>query len=227
MTSSMVKHRPKPFTAPYFSSLMLLSNLRCEFHRSHRVMKRKAVAAALSVLLVTAAPAGGSEPADRPEEWAHPVHLVGVPNLHRINDKLYRSAQPTEEGMSNLKQLGVKTIVNLRSFHSDRDEIGDTGLRYEHLTMKAWHPEEKEVVRFLRIVNDPESTPVLFHCLHGADRTGTLSAVYRVAVQGWSKKDALEEMVRGGFNYHEIWINLPEWIRDLDIDKIRKESGIE
>jgi protein tyrosine phosphatase (PTP) superfamily phosphohydrolase (DUF442 family) len=190
-------------------------------------MQRRTVTAALSVLLITAVPGSGSENAGRPKDWAQPVPLAGVPNLHRINDKLYRSAQPTEEGMANLKQLGVKTIVSLRSFHSDRDEIGSTGLQYEHIYMKAWHPEEKEAVRFLRIVTDPESMPVLFHCLHGADRTGTMSAIYRVAVQGWSKEDAIQEMVDGGFNYHEIWVNLPKWIRDLDIDKSRKESGIE
>jgi hypothetical protein len=62
---------------------------------------------------------------------------------------LYRSAQPTAIGMHNLKELGIKTVINLRSFHCDRDELGETGLNYEHLTMQAWHPEYKEAVRFL------------------------------------------------------------------------------
>jgi len=39
--------------------------------------------------------------------------------------------------MKNLKSIGIETIVNLRSFHSDRDEIGNSGLAYEHITMKA------------------------------------------------------------------------------------------
>ena len=64
----------------------------------------------------------------RPATWAQPIVMEGVPNLHRVSDALYRSAQPTAAGMRHLRKMGVKTIVSLRSFHSDRDEIGDTGL---------------------------------------------------------------------------------------------------
>ena len=163
----------------------------------------------------------------RPESWAQPVELEGVPNLHKVSDTLYRSAQPTEEGMKNLKEMGIETIINLRSFHSDRDEIGDTGLAYEHIYMKAWHIEYKEALRFLQIVTNPRRTPVLVHCMHGSDRTGTVCAIYRVAVQDWSKEDAIREMTKGGFGFHKVWDNLPEWIEELDIEALRKKVGIE
>jgi hypothetical protein len=39
--------------------------------------------------------------------------------------------------MRNLKAMGIETVVDLRLFHSDRDEIGDTGLAYEQIYMKA------------------------------------------------------------------------------------------
>lgn len=163
----------------------------------------------------------------RPSEWAQAIEQHGVPNLHKVSDTLYRSAQPSAEGMKNLKAMGVETIVNLRSFHSDRDEIADTGLAYEHIYMKAWHPEEKEVVRFLQIVTNPKRTPVLVHCQHGADRTGTMSAVYRIVVQGWSKEDAIKEMVEGGFNFHGVWQNLKDWIDQLDVDEIKRKARIQ
>lgn len=99
--------------------------------------------------------------------WAHRLKLSGLPNLHKVSEDMYRGAQPSAEGMRQLKKLGVKTIVNLRSFHSDRDEIGDTGLAYEHIYMKTWHPEDKEAVRFLQIVTDPNRTPVFVHCKRG------------------------------------------------------------
>jgi len=179
-------------------------------------------------LLSSAVGSAEAEQADRrPDNWAQPVEIGGVPNLHRVSDGLYRSAQPTEEGMRNLKKLGVVTIVNLRSFHSDRDEIGDTDLKYEHITMKAWHPEEKEVVRFLKIVSDPKKGPVLLHCQHGADRTGLQCAVYRVAIQGWSKREALREMTEGGYGFHRIWVNLPTWFEDLPIEKLARQAGID
>jgi protein tyrosine phosphatase (PTP) superfamily phosphohydrolase (DUF442 family) len=77
----------------------------------------------------------GTDP--RPAHWAEPIELKGAPNLHQVSRTLYRSAQPSKERMANLKALGIETIVNLRSFHSDRDEIGETGLAYEHIYVKT------------------------------------------------------------------------------------------
>lgn len=152
--------------------------------------------------------------------------MKGVPNLHKVSDTLYRSAQPSTEGVANLKATGIETIVNLRSFHSDRDEIGNSGIAYEHIYMKAWHPEEEDAVRFLQIVTNPKRTPVLVHCQHGADRTGTMCALYRVAVQGWKKEEAIREMTQGGFGFHGIWKNIPIWFENLDIEAIKKKAGI-
>jgi protein tyrosine phosphatase (PTP) superfamily phosphohydrolase (DUF442 family) len=162
----------------------------------------------------------------REEKWAVWLELPGLPNFHKVSDDLYRGAQPTAEGMRQLKVLGIKTVVNLRSFHSDRKEIGSTGLGYEHIYMKAWHPEDKEVVRFLQIVTDEARTPVFVHCQHGADRTGTMCAIYRIAVQGWSKQEAVDEMTKGGFGFHGIWANLLDYLRDLDIDEMKRRAGL-
>lgn len=126
----------------------------------------------------------------------------------------------------NLKEMGIRTVVNLRSFHSDRDEIGKTKLAYEHIYMKAWHPEREDIVRFLKVVADPERTPVLVHCMHGSDRTGTMSAIYRIVVQGWSKEEALREMTEGGFGFHEVFDNLPAWVKELDIPSLKRDAGI-
>ena len=101
------------------------------------------------------------------------------------------------------------------------------GLAYEHIYMKTWHPEEEDTVRFLQIVTNPKRIPVLVHCGHGADRTGIMCAIYRVAVQNWKKEEALREMTLGGFGFHKIWENLPSWFENLDIESIKKKSGIE
>jgi protein tyrosine phosphatase (PTP) superfamily phosphohydrolase (DUF442 family) len=179
-----------------------------------------------ALVLLNVAYGAETSPANRPAHWAKPIQIPGVPNLHKVSDTLYRSAQPSAEGMKNLKAMGIETIVNLRSFHSDRDEIGDTGLAYEHITMKAWHAEEEDAVKFLQIVTNPTCSPILVHCQHGADRTGTMCTLYRVVVQGWSKEEALKEMTQGGFGFHGIWENLIQWINGLDIEGIRKKARI-
>ena len=158
--------------------------------------------------------------------WAQAMTLPGVPNLHRVSESLYRGAQPTAQGMEQLHKLGIKTIVNLRSFHSDRNEIGTLPLAYEHITMKTWHAEDKEVVRFLQIVTDESRTPVFVHCQRGADRTGTMCALYRVVVEGWTKEQAIAEMTQGGFGFYEGWQNLVEYVRHLDIKSIKLQAGL-
>ena len=171
-------------------------------------------------------PNGEGKAESRDERWARPVKLEGVPNLYKVSDDLYRGGQPTSRGMRALKDAGVKTIVNLRSFHSDRDEIGDIELNYEHIYMKAWHPEDKEAARFLRIVTDRTKVPVFVHCKYGADRTGTMCAIYRIAVQGWTKEEAIKEMTGGGYGFHGVWKNLLRYVDSLDIESIKRKAGL-
>jgi protein tyrosine/serine phosphatase len=178
-----------------------------------------------------AAPTGASQPKQsaalaRPERWATPLARPGLPNLHRVSDTYYRGAQPSAEGMRELERLGVRTVVNLRAVNSDRDEIGDAKLAYEHISFKAWHAEDEDVVRFLRIVTAEERQPVFVHCQHGADRTGMMTAIYRITVEGWSKDDAIAEMTEGGYGFHAIWKDLVEYVRELDVERLKREAGV-
>jgi protein tyrosine phosphatase (PTP) superfamily phosphohydrolase (DUF442 family) len=165
------------------------------------------------------------EPAskDRPASWAEKLDRPGLPNLHKVNTGLYRGAQPTAEGIKELEKLGVKTIVNLRSSHSDKKILGKSTIAVEPIPMNPWHAEEEDVVRFLKIVTDKKRQPVFVHCQHGADRTGVMCAAYRVVVDGWTKQQAIDEMTKGGFGFHSIWSNLPEFIEKLDVEKVKAE----
>lgn len=163
----------------------------------------------------------------RPESWAQPIEMEGVPSLYKVSDDLYRSGQPSAEGMANLEEMGIKTIVNLRLLNSDRDEIDGTSLAYVHIQMEAWDADQEEVVEFLRVVSDPGRVPVLVHCSYGADRTGAMCAVYRIVVQGWTKDEAIREMTQGGFGFHQIWTNLNIWIWKSDLDEIKAQAGID
>jgi protein tyrosine/serine phosphatase len=163
-----------------------------------------------------------ASPENRPcKDWARPIALAGVPNLHQVSLQLYRSAQPTIAGLKNLKSMGLNTIINLRTLHSDRRKLRATSLSYERIFMTVWHPKEREIVRFLKIVVNPRRTPVLVHCRDGSDRTGVVCAIYRIAVQGWTKGAALREMTEGKFGYHHLWVNLPFLVNHLDIARIR------
>lgn len=159
--------------------------------------------------------------------WATLVEKPGLPNVYKVADEVYRGAQPTTQGFQELYKMGIKTVVNLRFRHSDLDDLGKIGLAYIEIPMNAWHPKDEDVVKFLQIVTDPEKVPVFVHCQHGADRTGVMVASYRIIIQGWSKDQAIAEMTEGGFGFHAVWINLPRFIRNLNVGQVRKDLGLD
>jgi protein tyrosine phosphatase (PTP) superfamily phosphohydrolase (DUF442 family) len=180
-----------------------------------------------SVLLTTSGFAAGLDDellertpppsSERNPRWAIRVERPGLPNLHRVSPNLYRGAQPTREGLDELRRLGVRTVVSLRAFHGERHAVTAAGLAYERISFKVWHPEDEDMRRFLAVVGDPARQPVFVHCLRGSDRTGTAVAVYRVFAEGWSREEAIDEMVRGGFGFNRRFSNLEGYLRSLDV----------
>jgi len=146
--------------------------------------------------------------------------VPGVGNFAKISDVLYRGEQPTATGFAELKKRGIKTIINLRSFHSDRSEMKGNGLNYLHIYCKAWHPEDEDVVTFLQVVKDPAHQPVFVHCQHGADRTGMMVAAYRIMEQGWSVEDAAKET--HNFGFHKMFKDIQKYLKEFDRERLLK-----
>ena len=159
--------------------------------------------------------------AARPAHWAEPIPLEGVPNLHRIAPTLYRSEQPTSLGMKNLEKLGIRTVINLRYFNDDHDEIKGTSLRAERTKILTWRIGDKHVIEVMNMLKKTENGPFLIHCQHGADRTGLMSAMYRILEQGWTPDEALQELTDGGFGYHSMWKNIIEYVKSVDVESLR------
>lgn len=176
------------------------------------------VAAASAQDSQMAVPAG-----PRPAQWAEPIALEGAPNLHRITPTLYRSEQPTGIGMKNLEKLGIRTVINLRYFNHDDDEVKGTLLRAERTKILTWRVDDRHVIEVMRMIKKAENGPFLIHCQHGADRTGLMSAMYRRIYHGWSAEDALRELTDGGYGYHSIWQNIQKYVRNADVEKLRAE----
>ncbi len=162
----------------------------------------------------------------RPATWAVKLTGTNLSNFYRVTTNLYRGAQPSARGMAELKALGIKTVVNLRSFHSDRDEALGTGLKLGRLHMEPWHADDEDVVAFLKLVTNTNNLPVYVHCQRGADRTGMLCAMYRVVVCGWTRDEAIREMQDGGFHFNPTWRNLVRYVERADVEKLKQRAGI-
>jgi len=192
-------------------------------------MKPARIAAALFTLTFSVAeaaagadaPSKESAPAARPANWAEPLTLEGVRNLYRITPMLYRSEQPTALGFRNLEKLGIRTVINLRWFNNDDKETTGTQLRTERVRIVTWDIDDHHVIDVMRMLNHTENGPFLIHCQHGADRTGLMSAMYRVLEQGWTPDEALRELTDGGYGYHPVWKNILRYVRSADVDALR------
>lgn len=157
----------------------------------------------------------------RPLEWAVPVG--SSPNLFRVTPTLYRSAQLSQADVVELKKLGVKNVIGLRAFHSDDDWLRNSGIKASRIKIYTWAVDDANIVAALKAIRAAEKEgPVLLHCWHGADRTGLVTAMYRLLYQGWNKAQALDELQNGGYGYHAVWKNIPLYLRDVDVEKIRR-----
>jgi protein tyrosine/serine phosphatase len=130
---------------------------------------------------------------------------IPIKNLWRVNDWLYRGAQPSMESFAILSELNIKTVVNLRwqpgPVARERRRVEELGMQFEHISLNYWTlPQQKNVDDFLELLDDEQLRPIFVHCLHGKDRTGIMIAMYRILRCGWSLHQAYEEMVHCGFH---------------------------
>ncbi len=175
------------------------------------------------VLALLAFTSGVCEPASasRPPHWAKPVASDALRNWYQVDENLYRSGQPDRKGFEEARAKGIKTVINLRTAHSDMPLVDGLGLFVMNVPMTAGGFVEEDIVKALAAIQAAPK-PVLIHCQHGSDRTGLVAAMYRIIFQGWTKEEALSELKRGGFGFHGIYINIPAFIRDVDPLRIRK-----
>jgi len=136
----------------------------------------------------------------RPKDKSHSKasgSAVGVENFGQVTDFYYRGSQPKGEEYNQLATIGVKTIIDLRDDPKDyaRELTEHAGMKYINFPLSDKdYPPPDAASKFLSLVNDKENWPVYVHCAGGRHRTGAMTAVFRMSVQGWDANRAYEEM---------------------------------
>lgn len=140
--------------------------------------------------------------------YSEKIHIAGIPNAGKVNDHLYRGAQPNLSAVAELQKMGVSTVVNLRLEHEDvidaeRQQVESQGLRFVHIPVGGFSaPSNQQIIEFLSIFRDHPADTVFVHCHYGEDRTGVFIASYRMSFEHWPAKQAANEMNSFGFNRH-------------------------
>jgi hypothetical protein len=86
---------------------------------------------------------------------AEKMAVFGIKDFGKMNEYLCRGAQPKEEGIEELKRLGIDTIVDLRGerhglMEKERAPAESLGMRRVSIPGTGWTvPRDEQVAQFL------------------------------------------------------------------------------
>ena len=133
-----------------------------------------------------------------------------IGRFYKVNDNLFRGAQPSEQGFQRLAKLGVKTVIDLRETSSrsrwEADVVRKAGMNYVAFPISSGLavPTGTQIRSILQILSDASQGPVFVHCRQGKDRTGAVIACYRIQHDRWENARALKEARDLGMSWFEL-----------------------
>ena len=163
------------------------------------------------VLVISLAIAASVSPqTDHPEvspskqpraEHAMGKHLTakGIPNFGQVTPTLYRGGQPSVEGFRELAHTGVNIVVDTGRSERDESLVKNLGMVYISLPWYCPFPKDEVFARFITLMRDNPGKKIFVHCRLGDDRTGMMIASYRMTQEGWTAKEAMQEMHEFGY----------------------------
>ena len=138
--------------------------------------------------------------------------VPGVGNFEKVNDHVYRGAQPTGQGFQSLAKLGIQTVIDLRESGDARSvsewkAVEAAGMQYISIPMKGYQtPSDQSIAGVLTVLENTTTGPVFVHCRRGADRTGAVIACYRIEHDHWTNERALAEARSMGMSWLQLSI---------------------
>ena len=107
-------------------------------------------------------------------------------------------AEPSAEGFRQLARVGIHTVLDLRAEGGratlEEHLVRSLGMQYMNVPLAGYQaPTPAQIAVALRILENPLLAPVFVHCRRGADRTGTIMALYRIVHDHWTNQQALDE----------------------------------
>lgn len=141
--------------------------------------------------------------------FAEKIDVPGISDFGKVNGYLYRGVQPTLGEVDQLKKFDVDTIIDLRGelhglIANEREHAEALGIRFINLPGSGWAtPKDEEIAQFFTLIREQPRRRIFIHCWLGGDRSGTFIAAYRIAFDGWTAEQAIQEM--RAFHYLEFW----------------------
>lgn len=144
--------------------------------------------------------------AEKPADNKEISFVREIFNFHVVVPGVLRGSQPREASLKLLRDYcGVKTILDLRNdkenIEWERQVVENLGMDFINIPMSGNQKQEAEKIeQCLNIMADKSRQPVFVHCQAGKDRTGLITAAYKIKYINWSLEDALFEMLAYGYS---------------------------
>ena len=120
-------------------------------------------------------------------------------NIHKVDDDVWRSAQPAPHHLRWAKRQGIRTIINLRgeredcgSYILEAEACAKLGLTLVNFPIRSRSPLDRETLKAAVHLFDQVEYPVLMHCKSGADRAGFMATLYQFTKMGIPLADAMK-----------------------------------
>jgi len=153
----------------------------------------------------------------------------GVPNFGEVTPTLYRGGLLNAEGLKALKKLGMNVVVDARANNKDERQLVESlGMKYVAIPWHCPRPHDEVFARFLEVVHENKGKKIFVHCRLGDDRTGMMVAAYRIAEEGWTADEAMNEMKSFGFtrSHHLICPSLASYEKHFP-EHLRNDPAFE
>jgi uncharacterized protein (TIGR01244 family) len=122
---------------------------------------------------------------------------------YAVTPDVLLAAQPQVEDWARLAAEGYTTVLNLRG-DPDRAAVQArnaeaAGLRYIYRPWPAYELEREHIDELASLIEAPETGRLVFHC-RSATRVGLMWLIYRQLHHGWTRDQALAELIAAGYD---------------------------
>ena len=185
-------------------------------------------------------------------KWFDHAILRGIwTNFFQIAPGAYRSNHPTHERFVKMKEMGIKSVLNLRGaggaahYLVEEESCRQLGLTLVNCNLLARDAASRE--NLIKVIDAFRSIekPFVMHCKSGADRAGLASAMYLMVIEGQPVEEARRmlspkyvhlKFTKTGILDHtldvyaarhaETGIGFEDWVRqEYNADAIRASWG--
>lgn len=128
-------------------------------------------------------------------------------NFYPVGKDVWRSNQPTHKRFLKYKDMGIKSVINLRGedgyahYLFEKESCDILGLKLYNAKLWARRAADRESILYVINLMRTIEKPFMFHCKSGADRAGFAAAMYQMIFDGKPVAEAREQL---SFKYIHI-----------------------